>query len=752
MRARSWLLLLFTACAPVDLERGGPFLCRFDGGAGQCPGDWHCGLEGRCLRNEPGPWRCLSEAECFGWHCGIEGRCHEPDAGAWACLSNDDCFGWHCGPEGRCYDRSTALGVTCRDDEDCAVSGWRCGPDKTCLETTTEALREAQLGNSVMVVNRSQPLWRGTPHLVDTSRAPEPPFVGGCQRKTVDIATDAGVWRVRLPVYEGVPCTRGATSESTPIADAIDLARLNNLALVLRSDGGWTSIGLEGVRRDGVFPVPVTALRSGFGGVYAFGGRSVVHWAEDVVETVALDGTIVDLVEERSFPPELVALTDRGFHHGRLDAGVPLVGPGCTSWTKLSAQPSSVDVYEPTAFLVRRLVRSTPGSTAPACMATLTAPPWSVSQSWPSLCSPLSWRLTSELGGSDFLNIWCQSTQGPFSQQRDGGVERLPPSVTTNSGSRELLFAGRWPFLYEQRPEQLLPRVPDRAPTSATTIGSMVHAFVPDAVVGTATRPAFTSYLALQDNPWAQSVSRSSRTIAVSGRPGTVLIERAGEFVFHDLGGFITNKGPTIDGTPTAAVGFDRPDAGSFSLVATGEAVHFFDGARTGVAFVASPRATITSIALAPDALGARYAGGYVVASGRIFRFRADNPILWRTDELIVGDEEAVEVFFDGSRARVGMRDGSIFSLPTRTRVAPPTASSVIDFEQVCQHTFALTATNLEHLSVTSSPIGQWGPLAPHPSSSMPVSSGMLYRGPGGLLVFWSDGAVFEVKDLPCAP
>lgn len=187
--------------------------------------------------------------------------------------------------------------------------------------------------------------------------------------------------------------------------------------------------------------------------------------------------------------------------------------------------------------------------------------------------------------------------------------------------------------------------------------------------------------------------------------------------------------------------------------MATGDVVRFIDPSRSGVAFVASPQATVTSIALAPDSLGARYAGGYVVASGRLYRFRADNAVVWRTDEVLVSDEEAVEVLFDGPRARVALRDGSVVALPGRVLVAPPTSARVLDFEQQCQHTFALTEAGLEHLSVThGNPVGQWSLVFARAPGDAQQHGGLLHPKPRGLLVFWFDGRITELKDLPCGP
>lgn len=141
---RAGLLLAAVAlasCTRLDPERGRRYLCARDAGdpSRQCPPNGgaarHCGLEGVCLPDEPGAWRCATEGDCFGWHCGVAGVCYDlADAGGVDCRGDVDCApAWHCGVAGVCYDLAHAGGVDCRADDDCAP-GWHCGVERVCYE------------------------------------------------------------------------------------------------------------------------------------------------------------------------------------------------------------------------------------------------------------------------------------------------------------------------------------------------------------------------------------------------------------------------------------------------------------------------------------------------------------------------------------------------------------------------------------------------------------------------------------------
>jgi hypothetical protein len=119
----------------------------------------------------------------------------------------------------------------------------------------------------------------------------------------------------------------------------------------------------------------------------------------------------------------------------------------------------------------------------------------------------------------------------------------------------------------------------------------------------------------------------------------------------------------------------------------------------------------ITSMAWADETDGG-FLDGYLVAGPRLFSFTAINSRVWRSDEVIVGQDEPVEVFFDRGRARVALRDGSVWSLPSRVQLAPPFDSSVglaQGFGTVCQNILALAAGGLYRLQWSAGDsVGTW--------------------------------------------
>ena len=762
MRALLWSLLL-AGCARVDLEAGAPFLCAPDGGAAnQCPGEWHCGLEGRCLRNTPGPWRCATSADCYGWHCGLEGACHAPEAGPWACSSNDDCFGWHCGVAGRCYERESVREVACRGDLDCAAdAGWRCGPDARCVDTGAEALRLADLPVAPTVVDRTPPLWAGSATHVESGSLQ---VDGPCARLPVDIVTDAGLYRVTVPLGSQ-PCPGGATSRFVALPASVkSVATSSTATLLLLEDGGWASVEWPdaGVKQ-GAFPNGnLRSLRSGYDSIYGLGGGSVARWTPTGVEAVPVTGTVFDAVEYRDGRGQfqLAAVTDEGLRVGTVDGGLPVVAASCRSWVRVGLGSPGLEVIEANGntFNVRTLVApGTASATTPACMSTLVMPPFLERRAAAVRCETTTWSVEENAAFS-----WCKVAEGFNGDTINGRFELLRGVVasTTNRPGQRGLFASGWPVLRQVSPGGVTgPLLPVRAPRSIVTVGEEVRGFVLESAgQGAETGDSAHTVVLPVGGAWVDPVLPGLAPLAVTGRPGWVMaglsLDGGVSSLFRwDPASFLKQPVWSVPGVATAAAGLEWHDGGALTLVASGDAVRFFDGNRSGVAFVPASQTTVTSMALAPDALGARYAGGYVVASGRVFRFRADNPVVWRSDELIVSDDEAVEVFFDGLRARVGMRNGGVVSLPARVTVAPPTAERVLDFEQHCQHTFALTEGGLQHLSVTAgNPVGQWSPVVSRAFGASPERGGLLHARSGGLLVFWFDGRVTELRSLPCTP
>lgn len=173
------------------------------------------------------------------------------------------------------------------------------------------------------------------------------------------------------------------------------------------------------------------------------------------------------------------------------------------------------------------------------------------------------------------------------------------------------------------------------------------------------------------------------------------------------------------------------------------------------------PRANITSLTAVPanpdPQAGARYAEGYLVTAGRVFRYHADNPLVWRNEELLVTTAEAVEVWADGRRARVGFRDGSVYGLPSRVPLAPAienNTATVADYAEACGHSFALSSKGLYHLVVNASEaVGAWERVPLKSDGTSPqYTLGKLHSDGRELLVFLPAGVVERVSGFGCLP
>jgi hypothetical protein len=183
---------------------------------------------------------------------------------------------------------------------------------------------------------------------------------------------------------------------------------------------------------------------------------------------------------------------------------------------------------------------------------------------------------------------------------------------------------------------------------------------------------------------------------------------------FGDVGATATAR--TFDGGLQMFVGatdhlywgdLSAPDTAYPDGLANPSAFHF--------AVVPQPGATITSVAGlegagAPDG-GTHFAEGYLVASGRVHHFTADNAVVWVSDLEAITTAEAVAVWADGRRGRVAFRDGSVFGLPSRVPLSEPVspgASTVLALESMCGQTFALTTLGLFQLRTSSAPLATW--------------------------------------------
>ncbi|MGV3620605.1 MAG: hypothetical protein ACO1OB_07295, partial [Archangium sp.] len=156
-------------------------------------------------------------------------------------------------------------------------------------------------------------------------------------------------------------------------------------------------------------------------------------------------------------------------------------------------------------------------------------------------------------------------------------------------------------------------------------------------------------------------------------------------------------------------------------------------------------RLPITALSPRSDALGARYAGGYLVAGGRLFRFTADNPVVWRSEELIASDQEAIDVWTQAGRSRAGYRDGTIVGLPSRVRIAAASASPVIQFIPACERVFAITNEGISQLvAAEGDREGHWDAVFARSGGGRGIFAH------GKLTVVWSDGSYGELPVTGC--
>jgi hypothetical protein len=88
----------------------------------------------------------------------------------------------------------------------------------------------------------------------------------------------------------------------------------------------------------------------------------------------------------------------------------------------------------------------------------------------------------------------------------------------------------------------------------------------------------------------------------------------------------------------------------------------------------------------------------------------------WSTQEVPVAGGDWLELWSDGERARIGYRDGTVYALPSRVRIASPLALVgqqqilVNDYFQLCRVPFAITTNGLYQLQppTGASVVGEW--------------------------------------------
>ncbi len=226
---------------------------------------------------------------------------------------------------------------------------------------------------------------------------------------------------------------------------------------------------------------------------------------------------------------------------------------------------------------------------------------------------------------------------------------------------------------------------------------------------------------------------------------------------------------------PYAAYAVQRPDGGTQLFVSAGQ--NLYAGDVTAV--VALPQqppvpatltvrnvpfagGNITSMAGLPPKLlpkGA-IASAYVLSTSGLAQVTATSESRYRSSELLLPDGDALEVWVEGDRARVGMVDGRVFSLPSRLligdRVPLPGDDEVSDFGQACGQTYALAGAGLYRLAPSSGAVGTWvkEPLVDAFIATLPqgaFSGGKLLVASPDIHLFAGSGvsATLTIQDCP---
>lgn len=146
---------------------------------------------------------------------------------------------------------------------------------------------------------------------------------------------------------------------------------------------------------------------------------------------------------------------------------------------------------------------------------------------------------------------------------------------------------------------------------------------------------------------------------------------------------------------------------------------------------------------------------GYAIVGANLVSVIADTLEHWRTESVPLPPVLLPrETWFQGTRGRVGMQDGSVFALPSRVRIAPPLVpgGEVVDFAQTCGQQLALTHTGLFRLETDgTSPVGQWRliPLPPE-VSMLDFTEGRVHGLGNDVFVFTRTGEAARVTFDTC--
>jgi len=762
------LAVLAAGCnTGLGLGQGRLYACDRDGGwlgdgggEPQCPGDFHCGLEGYCHARDGGTaWRCEADFDCDqGWRCGLRGdggvgACQNRAAGGpYPCLPGDDSKceqGWRCGLSGLCHDPDAGGALPCLDGEDSWCDrGWRCGPELVCVDPSHEAL--------LPTPERDAGAERLAPRFTDGAAAasvyagPATLSAGWVRGAEVAAASWAGtggpLWTPPAVVSVGVDAGALVQAFATGIYVA-EGARVRRVPFGV--DGG-TAVALApellpgfpgfvptGLRSFELPPGPVRRLLAAFDpqrlAVFADDGGSPPPPPAGGFPLPVPDAGLVDL---QLCEAGLIAATSSGlFFSPAAPVGwIPVLPPSPPPLALRRVRYAQRGAGGLLALLTdapdggRPMVGAAPTATLPAGPGAFALQ----ALRQPDLCEacPGGAQVVELLaidtaaggarvvvrcsrGGQQFLAehqvvndmLVCAAGLRPTPPAADepGGPAMIAPNGVTSlraGGFDDFVTLGSAPWAFLESDAGTVCFAPQQDHGGLylldPTLGFTALRFTPPA--------ALTSATAVEGTPDLAAVLTTTDLRIVSANAQWAVVD-----VSADL----------LDG-PLRATS-RRDDGGTsfyvsdFDTLLAGQLADGDDAGTLSTRAVPLPRQAIQSItALPPTSRGDggvyQYLG-YVAAQGRVFRFLAFTDQVWRTDELLMSGE-AVAVWADTERARAGLRDGTVVSLPSRVVIgaALPGGLQVQQYAHLCGETFALSSAGLHRLVLRpdGGVIGAW--------------------------------------------
>jgi hypothetical protein len=786
-----WVVLLAGCPAAVDLSTPRDYPCTPDAGDAQCPPDMRCGLEQRChLRGFPAPYACASDADCeLDWRCGLNGICHAPDvATSYACHSDTDCeLGWRCGLEGTCHSRDVAAPYACHTSVDCELgwkcglegtchapdasdafacvddtqcdNGWRCGFDGHCLDASADALRaDASFGD--LVAERISPV------------APDgyPDFVATAN--TSVMATVRGnTLRWSQQIYQPQPRADGgitwwATLETTlpaPVHDVwADLQHvwvlddLGVLTIMWTDDGGSFSrddAGAGALRyRNGALLTAQTSSLLPNWLPHPDGGVQTLYDVTYGPTTAAEDG-LFELYQGKLTPLALTGVSNawcgdddsgvrvRRFLDGttmELNTGELLLGaypvpcplngtpdapagrcqpcsPGFELADALFAGQTSARVFCIDRDSGRQEDFIATANNAGGCDRS-SLPPYDRIDREPTLVGHAMDYSSSHAGSHG--QVWDLITQTSYVRTltldrprpfylRGGAPAAAAPNPNEYYGTMEFRFQADLGLVSTFFPMDALPLAAVDGHLSWARTGLNNNYGVVDLSTGTGVGVAYTGY--------------DADSIAVP--VGSVMLSTARDQLF------------TAD--------FQPPDGGVLPWPT--------------LRLVPEPYVPIISLAVLdlPNEIS-----GYALTNNALHAFHGPNDLPWRSERVAMPEHEWVKVWTDGTRGRLGYRDGTVYALPSRVPIAPalPAGQQVSDYTTLCDVPLALAPNALYRLEANpdAGPIGVWTEQsldsAISPSVDRGLSDAQLWRDVDSVYLVTGFGTVVHLRPAGGCP